>query len=325
MDNSIDRRFARLSAEAEKKRKRRFPFRIHTSSPTGVRLLCNECGKPYFVIPARAEKSHFCSKSCSSAATTRARHAANRPVASREDLKVCTVCRLEKPYTEFYPRPETPDGLRSDCKACHNARRLEWLAQLGNHERKMEMDRAYYEREAERIGRENREWYASLSEEEKAEIAERNKEWRDNNSEYLKRKNKEKYWADPEASKARRRADYRNNKPRYIANARARDKRVKLATPPWADLKAIEEFYVEAARLSRETGIKHHVDHIFPLISKVMCGLHVEANLCVVPWNVNLEKGNKIIESVPAAEMRCCAWPTAAFLPGALDDVGSTA
>jgi hypothetical protein len=65
------------------------------------------------------------------------------------------------------------------------------------------------------------------------------------------------------------------------------------ATPPWSDLKAIEQFYIDCARISAETGIKHHVDHIVPLKHSLVCGLHVPANLQIIPASDNIAKSNK--------------------------------
>jgi hypothetical protein len=80
---------------------------------------------------------------------------------------------------------------------------------------------------------------------------------------------------------------------------RARDAKRRAqklhACPSWADLDAIEAVYAEAQRLTRETGILHHVDHIYPLISPYMCGLHVPENLQVLVGTENLSKGNKIV------------------------------
>ena len=79
---------------------------------------------------------------------------------------------------------------------------------------------------------------------------------------------------------------------------RARDaKRRALelhACPSWADLEAIKAIYAEARRLTQETGIFYHVDHIYPLVSPYVCGLHVPENLQIIPWTENLIKGNKI-------------------------------
>ncbi len=71
------------------------------------------------------------------------------------------------------------------------------------------------------------------------------------------------------------------------------NKRVLLATPPWADQEAIREVYREARELQALTDQPHHVDHIIPLIHADVCGLHVAANLRAVPSWFNQEKGNR--------------------------------
>jgi hypothetical protein len=65
-----------------------------------------------------------------------------------------------------------------------------------------------------------------------------------------------------------------------------------MATPKWADLSKIRAFYEEAQRLTIETGIKHSVDHIYPLRGKLCCGLHVHQNLRVIPLALNCSKQN---------------------------------
>jgi hypothetical protein len=76
----------------------------------------------------------------------------------------------------------------------------------------------------------------------------------------------------------------------YIVNRRKkRDK----SMPPWASKEKILEFYTKARQLSIETGVPHEVDHIVPSNHKLVCGLHCEFNLQVIPRTDNRQKNNK--------------------------------
>jgi 5-methylcytosine-specific restriction endonuclease McrA len=79
----------------------------------------------------------------------------------------------------------------------------------------------------------------------------------------------------------------------HIARVSARQKRVKQATPKWAELNVIKEIYIRAQRLSKETGIPHEVDHVIPLQGKLVSGLHVPANLQILTESENTSKNNK--------------------------------
>lgn len=88
------------------------------------------------------------------------------------------------------------------------------------------------------------------------------------------------------------------NRPKMAAHAMARYAAKLRATPAWADLKAIEAFYIEAARLTRETGIPHQVDHIIPLRGRNVCGFHIETNLQILTAEANRRKKNNFEESI---------------------------
>lgn len=75
-----------------------------------------------------------------------------------------------------------------------------------------------------------------------------------------------------------------------------RSVRMAQATPGWVDWDAVTQMYAEAARLSWQTGVKHHVDHIVPIRGRNVCGLHVQNNMRVIPAFLNRRKSNKLLE-----------------------------
>lgn len=63
--------------------------------------------------------------------------------------------------------------------------------------------------------------------------------------------------------------------------------RIKQATPGWADLEEINLFY-------KNTPINMTVDHIYPLVNEISCGLHVIENLQYLSLEDNCSKGTKL-------------------------------
>ena len=100
-----------------------------------------------------------------------------------------------------------------------------------------------------------------------------------------------KSWARRNCSANRARAAQwvKDNRGRANATRAARKKKIKLRTPPWADLKAIQKFYEDCPE-------GHHVDHYYPLQGEAISGLHVLENLRHIPAQENYAKGNRMPE-----------------------------
>lgn len=87
----------------------------------------------------------------------------------------------------------------------------------------------------------------------------------------------------------------KKEKPYYYAEKQAKVRATKKrATPSWADFSKIEIEYSLAAWCSKVMNDSYHVDHIVPLNSKYVCGLHVHDNLRVIHGIENIKKGNRV-------------------------------
>ena len=83
------------------------------------------------------------------------------------------------------------------------------------------------------------------------------------------------------------------------ADTKARRRKHRLATPIWLTQQQkseIRQLYQIAITMTKTTGEQYVVDHIVPLRSEVVCGLHVPWNLRVIPRQENLLKSNKLID-----------------------------
>ena len=103
-----------------------------------------------------------------------------------------------------------------------------------------------------------------------------------------------KQWKEDNRNSAleHQRRSNKNRQEQRRIECNMRRKRVKTATPPWADKQEIKYVYSLAA----ERGLV--VDHIVPLNHKLVCGLHVPDNLRCIPVSMNATKGNKFYQEV---------------------------
>lgn len=221
-------------------------------------------------------------------------------------MKTCTKCGETKPLSGFYADRRTPGKTRPSCKKCCNRNAADWASsnpeKIRNVQKKSRLFRRDQILAAEKLRRSiNPEKYAERAavyrDANRQACRDRYKAWLARNPEKAKAASarwKEKNAARTrELSRASAKAWKQSNRGKARAHEAAREAAKIRATPLWADKKKIEQFYIEAARLTKETGILHHVDHIFPLNSKFVCGLHCEANLQVLTAFDNISKGNR--------------------------------
>jgi hypothetical protein len=148
------------------------------------------------------------------------------------------------------------------------------LTESNKSEKARERARRWAEANPERNRERAREWARQNAERNRARV----KAWRAANRDRHNERNAE--WVKRNPGKV---------------NATTARRRAKLAqaTPPWADHDAIRVVYEMAAAHTDLFGIPYHVDHIVPLAGKNVCGLHVPANLQILPGRDNQRKGNR--------------------------------
>ena len=169
-------------------------------------------------------------------------------------MKMCSKCKETKDESMFPRDKRRLSGLSCHCCACARVRLAEWRKKNPEKSRAANLRR-------------NKDLLRAA-----------HKKWRDRNIQAERQRSK--LWAKSNPEKA-------------AAIAAKRRAVQRSAHPVWANDFFIGEIYDLAFRRTAITGIPHEVDHIVPLISRRVCGLHVESNLRVIPARDNAVKGNR--------------------------------
>lgn len=233
-------------------------------------------------------------------------------------MKTCWTCKEVKPLDQFGKDKSKADGLCGNCRMCRNAQARQWRKSAGA-TNEAKAARAIFRAslpscQKARRSAQKRQAYASNPE----KYREASRRYRSQNPEKAaasikaSRQKRADYYAEYHAALYESQREQRllaakayfqsiKGKPNPGGAARTMKRyAAKLqAIPPWADLDAIKALYKLASDLTASTGVPHHVDHIVPLQSKYVCGLHVEANLQVLPSSINQRKSNRIWPDCP--------------------------
>lgn len=160
---------------------------------------------------------------------------------------------------------------------------------------KAEADRAHYAKRKEEINARRRAAYAE-DKDLREKILAMNKVYRDANKEKVYATDRKWRLANPEKIKANSKRWCENHPDRLASNVRIRQSAKENRTPSWLtkdDEWLMREVYHLARIRTELTGIKWHVDHIFPLRGKHVSGLHVPTNLQVIPAKMNYLASNR--------------------------------
>jgi len=107
--------------------------------------------------------------------------------------------------------------------------------------------------------------------------------------------------ARPKEEKRRSQEAWKSRNLVYVrADTKYRRRKHRLATPKWlsaAQKTEMRELYKMAITLTKTTGEQYVVDHIVPLRSDAVCGLHVPWNLRVITQAENLKKSNQLLDA----------------------------
>lgn len=84
----------------------------------------------------------------------------------------------------------------------------------------------------------------------------------------------------------------KNNPDMAVLNSVRRKGYLKYQTPSWYEEKLVKQLYLKRDELNKQWNTKFEVDHIIPITSKTVCGLHCWDNLQLLDQSLNGSKHN---------------------------------
>ena len=206
-------------------------------------------------------------------------------------VKTCTKCLSEKDILDFGVDMQKRGGVSSHCKECKK------IASNG-----------HYSRNADYYKKRNQNFYANLSAEKKTQYRttsnakqitkDSQTRWRRENAGKVSAYSKKWMAKIPPEILSQKRKEYRKLNPEMFAkHSVKRRSSEKAASPQWLsneDKKQMNLVYLKRDFINELTGVKHEVDHIYPIQGKDSCGLHVPWNLRIMTSTENRRKKNSL-------------------------------
>lgn len=206
--------------------------------------------------------------------------------------KLCPKCGETKPRSAYGLR-KNGKTLRSYCTECTNRTGRDWARRhrsqatkncrewrKRNPARSLENERRWREANRDKVRQFSRNWYY-------------------NNPEKVRAATKKWYYQNRGYAAVKYREWVASNPSRNSHNTAMYEARKNRAMPLWADSEQIAIVYEHRDAIANKEGAAYHVDHIVPLCSDLVCGLHVEDNLQVILASENQRKSNKTWPGMP--------------------------
>jgi hypothetical protein len=196
----------------------------------------------------------------------------------------CPKCKRDLPIELFGVSTRRRDGMSCWCKECNRNSVAKYRSTEIGAQSHRDQENARYASNPETARERSRKFHENNRELCNSQAKERGKILR-KSEEFRLRERKRGYdW-------------YQRNRAYAVSKVRQRQIGKLQAQPKWltAIQKAqIKEFYEIAEARKMQTGIPHHVDHMFALRGKEFRGLHVPWNLQVLTRSANDSKGIKV-------------------------------
>ncbi len=189
-------------------------------------------------------------------------------------MKVCTKCGMTKTLEEYHKHMASRDGRKSWCKPCNIKAAADYV--VANPDKVAATKSAYGKAHREQCNQRVKEWVARNPEKARVKACERSAKFRTTPaySEFL----------------IKNRPAIRLSKSKHKVKRRVAE---QAATPAWADPDQMKLYFIYA------DALEMHVDHIVPIVSEVVCGLHWEGNFQLLTPVENITKGNRHWPDMP--------------------------